>query len=427
MAGVVNHHGSLSGDQGGWIDVAVQLLRSLLRLRTVNPPGREGIAARHLGRFAAEAGLRFELVHVAPGRAHAILELPGARPDLAPVVAVSHTDVVPAGRGWTTPPFGGVVADGNVWGRGAIDAKGVTAVWATVLAKAAATGALPRTLRLIAAAGEEHPTGALAKTLAARPELGRAHVAFGEGGGYMLRQDGQWFTAVGTAECGRACVPRHRHDPAGRAVSVPSRPPSHLRDLLAAMAEGRRDMADALPALMHAFPAGESAGGRGLAAWASAVNRVFPLGTEAIAGLVSARTAPGRSPCGPFAVAYTVPPEAIAPPGARWVWPASASRTDDPAFLAIRDALAAERLPEVGATRPLPMVTRGRTDLAWFRVRGVPSYGFLPLAPEDHPESVHGPDERISIAAIGRAIHLLGAIVRTVASQTAARAPDGAA
>ena len=186
-------------------------------------------------------------------------------------------------------------------------------------------------------------------------------------------------------------------------------------------------MAGALPALLQAYPSGGNATGRDLAAWASSVNRVFPLGAEAIAGLVSAQPAPGRTSCGPFAVAYSVPPETIEPTGARWVWPANASRTDHPAYHAIRDALAAERLPGVGATRALPMVTRGRTDLACFRVRGVPSYGFLPLAPEDRPESVHGPDERISIAAIRRALRLLGAIVNTVASNTAARSPEAAA
>jgi carboxypeptidase PM20D1 len=50
---------------------------------------------------------------------------PGRRPDLPPVLLMGHQDVVPVEdeRAWTQPPFGGVVAGGFVWGRGAIDDK----------------------------------------------------------------------------------------------------------------------------------------------------------------------------------------------------------------------------------------------------------------------------------------------------------------
>lgn len=52
---------------------------------------------------------------------------PGSNRELRPVLVMSHMDVVPAPEGpaynWTHPPFGGVVADGFIWGRGALDVK----------------------------------------------------------------------------------------------------------------------------------------------------------------------------------------------------------------------------------------------------------------------------------------------------------------
>ena len=53
----------------------------------------------------------------------------GSDPNLDPIALTAHMDVVPAKEdpdsGWTYPPFSGTVADGYVWGRGAIDCKGV--------------------------------------------------------------------------------------------------------------------------------------------------------------------------------------------------------------------------------------------------------------------------------------------------------------
>ncbi len=52
----------------------------------------------------------------------------GTEPDLDPIALAAHQDVVPANEaadsGWTHPPFAGEIADGYVWGRGALDCKG---------------------------------------------------------------------------------------------------------------------------------------------------------------------------------------------------------------------------------------------------------------------------------------------------------------
>jgi hypothetical protein len=397
-----------------WVELATDLLRSLVRLRTVNPPGREEEAALVLARFAERTSLRCRIVPVAPGRAHAILDLPGLNPNLDPVVAVAHLDVVPAGQGWTRPPFEAALEEGYVWGRGAIDAKGVAAVWATILARRAATGPLPRTIRLIAAAGEEHPTGALGATLDAEPDLARARVAFGEGGGYIRGYEGKWYTAVGVAECGRAHLPPN---PPGRSpLLVPPRPPSQLRAYLQALAEDLPDRQRALSELVEIFPADADARQEAFAKWTERVARAFGIQAAAVAAMTAAQPLPTPRRPGAPRGQYAVPPGAAPPTGARWAWPPSESVIDFPAYRAITATLAGEILPGLGSTRPLPVLTRGRTDLAWFRARGVASYGFLPLDSTDRPESVHGPDERISISAIGRSLRVLEAIAVQIAA-----------
>jgi acetylornithine deacetylase/succinyl-diaminopimelate desuccinylase-like protein len=410
-----------------WVELAIDLLRSLIQLRTINPPGREEAAAVLLGRFAERAGLRSRIVPVAPGRAHAVLDLPGLNPDLDPVVAVAHLDVVRPGPGWTKPPFAAVLENGYLWGRGAIDAKGVAAVWATILARRAATGTPPpRTLRLIAAAGEEHPTGALRATLDAHPDLARARVAFGEGGGYIRGQGGRWFTAVGVAECGRAHLPGS--PPQRSPLPAPARPPGPLRAFLEALAEDQPDQRRELAALLAAFPAGADTRADAFQNWVERVARTFALEAAAVAAMTAAQPLATPRPRGAARGRYAVPPGATPPPGSRWAWPPSESALNHLGYRAIATTLAGEVLPGLGATRPLPVLTRGRTDLAWFRTRGVPSFGLLPLDPTDRPESVHGPDERLSIAAIRRSLRVLEAIALQVAADPRPEPPraDGA-
>ena len=53
-----------------------------------------------------------------------LLRWPGSDPDREGILLMGHQDVVPAEeKGWTKPPFSGEIADGRVWGRGAMDCK----------------------------------------------------------------------------------------------------------------------------------------------------------------------------------------------------------------------------------------------------------------------------------------------------------------
>src|SRR6185312_835808 len=113
-------------------DELVELTTDLIRFPTVNPPGEayrpcaEYIAARLKRR-----GFETELIRAegSPGdsdrypRVNVVARFDGRTP--GPCVHFnSHIDVVEAGDGWTVDPFGGVVMDGRVYGRGACDMKG---------------------------------------------------------------------------------------------------------------------------------------------------------------------------------------------------------------------------------------------------------------------------------------------------------------
>ncbi|HEY8498534.1 MAG TPA: Sapep family Mn(2+)-dependent dipeptidase [Limnochordales bacterium] len=94
-----------------------------------------------------------------------------------PLVGVlGHVDVVPAGSGWSVPPFGGVVRDGRVWGRGALDDKGPTVAALFAAAALAAAGApVRRGIRLIVGGDEETGFQCLRHYFARQP---RPEVAF---------------------------------------------------------------------------------------------------------------------------------------------------------------------------------------------------------------------------------------------------------
>jgi succinyl-diaminopimelate desuccinylase len=112
-------------------DEVVAFTADLVRIPTVNPPGElYADCARFLGERLAKCS--FEVAyHAADNRpehtpAHPRVNVVGTRRGSGPGPVVhlnGHIDVVPAGAGWTVDPFGGVVRDGRVWGRGACDMK----------------------------------------------------------------------------------------------------------------------------------------------------------------------------------------------------------------------------------------------------------------------------------------------------------------
>src|SRR5215207_10598614 len=135
---------------------AVDVLRELIRLDTVNPPGNETAAAELLRAYLEDSGVACELFARVPERANLVARIPG-RGDGPTLLFLSHTDVVLADAAeWSADPFGGELRDGEVWGRGALDMKGQVAASAVALATLAREGWRPHgDLIFVAAADEE--------------------------------------------------------------------------------------------------------------------------------------------------------------------------------------------------------------------------------------------------------------------------------
>ena len=188
-----------------WGEETTQLLSELLQIDTTNPPGNERAAAEHLQRYFAQYDIECELLEKEPGRTNLIARLKGSRPGPT-LMLLSHTDVVPATNPdqWEHGPFSGEIADGYVWGRGALDMKSMTATEAVVFS-------LFRRLNLdfagellyVAVADEEMGGTHGAKFLAEEhPDKVRADYVLNEGGGMPLQLNGKIFYTVDTVEKG---------------------------------------------------------------------------------------------------------------------------------------------------------------------------------------------------------------------------------
>lgn len=104
---------------------ATDLLSRYIAVDTSNPPGNEEAAALFLADVLRREGLEASLYEAAPGRANLSARLPGDG-SKKPLILLNHTDVVPAEPSfWQEPPFAGTVRDGVIWGRGALDMKGM--------------------------------------------------------------------------------------------------------------------------------------------------------------------------------------------------------------------------------------------------------------------------------------------------------------
>lgn len=179
---------------------AVALLQQLIRLDTSNPPGRETSAQEPLAALLRAAGFEVELAGPDPERLNLVARLRGRAP--GPVLGLlSHVDTVPADpRGWRHGPWSGALADGCVWGRGAIDMKGQTAAEVVAACSLAREGWRPAAgdLLVISVADEEVAGSGAEWLCAERPDLVRC--------GYLLNEGDGAVTQVGDRRVHGVCV-----------------------------------------------------------------------------------------------------------------------------------------------------------------------------------------------------------------------------
>lgn len=134
----------------------VRLCQNLVRFESVNPPGDELEIAEYVGDVLRKAGMTVEVVSHTPTRGSVLARLEG-NGDSPALLYTGHLDVVPVGaEAWLHEPFGGEVAEGKLWGRGASDMKGGDAAMiAATQVLAAADVPLKGDLILAFTAGEE--------------------------------------------------------------------------------------------------------------------------------------------------------------------------------------------------------------------------------------------------------------------------------
>ena len=179
-------------------------LQALIRIDTTNPPGNESKAARYLEGILRQEGFDPLFVESAPARGNVLAQLAGG--DEPPLMLLGHTDVVAAEpEHWTHPPFSGALADGCVWGRGALDMKNMVATNLMVLLLLQREGVqLNRDIVFAATADEEagkgnHGPGWIIDN---RPDLWDAPLIITEGGGSDFAVGEQRFYTCQTGQKG---------------------------------------------------------------------------------------------------------------------------------------------------------------------------------------------------------------------------------
>jgi len=133
----------------------VELSKELVRMNTINPPGREEPCARHLGALLESAGFRVRYHAYGDDRVNLVASI-GGESTKPPLCLTGHIDTVPLGAApWSVDPFAAETGDGKLYGRGTSDMKcGVAALTVAALNSAKYLSSTPG-LTLVITAGEE--------------------------------------------------------------------------------------------------------------------------------------------------------------------------------------------------------------------------------------------------------------------------------
>ena len=453
-------------------DRLVEDLRDLIRIPSINPPPAEAPdgerrVADWLAAALADAGIPSEVLELVPGRGSVFARLRGDGTGGGPLLLLSHLDVVPApSEQWTHDPFSGDVADGYVWGRGAVDMKNLLTMELAVVrlladeARAAgrnpATDPIPGLTRdlLFASTADEEAGGlnGIGWVVLERPELLQADAAINESGAVATTFAGRRFYPIGVAEKGYAVyrvtvhgawghgsMPRNDNAAVRAAEAVtrlavqgPPRVTPVMRTFLGGLAdELDGDQARLLRALASDDPRLGEAALDGICE---------PVPARVIRALLRDTVSPTIIHAG---VKYNViPGEAIVEIDCR-VLPGTTEEAMREAVVARLGPELASHLdvdlvihaPAVGAPTdtelyrlmertildhdpdgiPLPFMVPFATDAKHTATLGIPTYGFSPLRLDpDEPfmERFHGVDERVGLDALRWGLPVLYDVVR---------------
>jgi acetylornithine deacetylase/succinyl-diaminopimelate desuccinylase-like protein len=427
-------------------DEAVEIARSYLRIDTTNPPGNETPAAEFLAGILAAAGLETAVLESAPGRGNLVARLPGrAGAPSGALCLLHHLDVVPADPAeWSVAPFGAEVRDGYLWGRGAIDMKGMGVMQLmTVLALAREKTTLERDVVFVAVADEEAGGLMGAGWLTDHhPDLVACRDVINEGG-YGLSQTKPPVMACALSEKAVRWIrltargtPGHGSMPpvdqaiekllAGLADIAAHPPPLGLSPLVErtfrAMAAGasgvrrkaletilRPEARRLLPALGRRLPRYQ----RALLGDTISITRLDAGYKENVVPGTASATVDCRL------VPETDPDEFVARLSARMARfgvGCEVTFSDGPCgvsegpLLPLLEEICAESFPDATFA---PALCPAFTDSRFFRQRGADAYGLIPvMLSNDEVATFHGIDERIPIEGLKKGCEVVYEITR---------------
>ncbi len=180
------------------------LLSNLIRINTTNPPGNETEAVKFLTKNLEKEGFACEVFESAPGRGSLITRLKGTGEGPS-LLLLSHLDVVAANpKEWSVDPFAGVVKDGFVWGRGAIDMKSMTAMEVMVMKLLKRNNVRLKGDVILAATADEEKGGEAGAGWLVKnyPDKVKADYVINEGGGLAIPINDKNIYTIQTAEKG---------------------------------------------------------------------------------------------------------------------------------------------------------------------------------------------------------------------------------
>ncbi|MGE0623629.1 MAG: M20/M25/M40 family metallo-hydrolase [Pseudomonadales bacterium] len=432
--------GASTASGSEFAEAAPTRLSEFIRIDTENPPGNESRGVAFFAAILDEAGIPYETAESAPGRGNLWARLEGG-PEPA-LVLLNHMDVVPADpRYWSFEPYSGAIRDGHVYGRGALDMKGLgVAQFQAFLALAASGKRLNRDVIFVATADEEAGGAFGAGWLVEnRPEIF-------EGVGYLLNEGGGgttigadtvfnveltqkvplWLKLVAHGNPGHGSTPQvetsvTRALRAGNRLAE-TRFPARVIPAVQAMFEGMApyqdealrgryaDIANAVkdPEFMTYLQLtnpGQHALLRNTCSLTGmeGSNKINVVPTEASIEL-DCRLLPDQDPdrfIEELAVIINDPNVTIEK---IMGFTPAVSSSDTPLYRLI-GAVYESYFP--GAV-VVPGVATGFTDSHFFRDLGIVSYGFGPfVVPASDRRGVHGNDERISVENMVRGTELL--------------------
>jgi len=425
---------------------ALVWLAQLIQINTTNPPGNEAATAKYIAGVLQKEGIASETLELAPGRAALVARLRSAAfsdPARA-LLLVAHMDVVGAERArWSVDPFGAVMKDGYIYGRGALDDKGMLAAnLATLVALKRSNARLNRDVIFLATDDEEANSEASIKTLIAKNwDKFAAGFALNEGGEVVTKGGKVQYVAVQASEKVSVNVAVIAKGPAGHA-SVPTKenavvhlasavakigayqPPVHINSVVRRYFEGlaaisddeiakwirslessdrgehaQRVISDANPqwnAMLRdtIAPSMLNAGVRPnvIPGEAHAMLNVRLLPGDTIDVVLGELTKLVNDPQMRFEVQ----------PNAGLAAPTSSLEND---FYASISKIAGQ---EFGGAPVLPFQSSWYTDSAQLRLHNVQAYGLWPFpVTDDDLRRMHGDDERLPVASFNKGVEFM--------------------